>query len=232
MRSWPHRPSKATAPLPGSPRGAAPRPNTSCTPSGSSRTSGQWLHIGWPIRFDDGREPYGVVDGHRCGNWARYRDPVGLWQRPYVAAANHAEQALAHLIPAELSAGLGRGIDADWLDPMLSRYYAAWPFAEYGLFLPPCYAVRKALGDTIAFQAGDHMRRLQDIVHLMFDLAETREGFTDAGARDAWCSPAGSTRGRRRASGPPRCWPRCSAPGPARRSAAACPGCGPDSWTC
>lgn len=30
------------------------------------------------------------------------------------------------------------------------------------------------------------MRHLQDIVHLMFDLAEAREGFTDAGARDAW----------------------------------------------
>ena len=82
------------------------------------------------------------------------------------------------------------GIDADWLDPMLSRYYAAWPFVEYGLFLALCYAVREALGDTIAFsiafQAGDRMRHLQDIVHLMFDLAEAREGFTDGGARDAW----------------------------------------------
>jgi alkene monooxygenase beta subunit len=99
----------------------------------------------------------------------------------YVAAANHTEQAMARLIPAELSAGLGRGIDADWLDPMLSRYYAAWPFAEHDLFLALCYAVREALGDTIAFQAGDRMRHLQDIVHLMFDLAEAREGFTDAG---------------------------------------------------
>jgi len=50
--------------------------------------------------------------------------------------------------------------------------------------------VREALGDTIAFsiafQVGDRMRHLQDIVHLMFDLADTREGLTDAGARDAW----------------------------------------------
>ena len=73
---------------------------------------------------------------------------------------------------------------------MLSRYYAAWPFVEYGLFLALCYAVREALGDTIAysiaFQARDRMRHLQDIVHLMFDLAEAREGFTDGGARDAW----------------------------------------------
>ncbi len=158
---------------------------------GQQSDPGQWLHVGWPIRFDDGREPYTASStAIRCGNWAGYRDPAGLWQRPYVAAANHTEQALARLIPAELSAGLGSGIDADWLDPMLSRYYAAWPFVEYGLFLALCYAVREALGDTIAFsiafQAGDRMRHLQDIVHLMFDLAETREGFTDSGARDAW----------------------------------------------
>ena len=58
-------------------------------------------------------------------------------------------QALERLIPAELSAGLGGGIDAAWLDPMLSRYYAAWAFVEYGLFLALCYAAREALGDTI-----------------------------------------------------------------------------------
>ena len=46
--------------------------------------------------------------------------------------------------------------------------------------------MREALGDTIAFHAGDRMRHMQDIVHLMSDLAEAREGFTDAGARDAW----------------------------------------------
>jgi methane monooxygenase component A beta chain/propane monooxygenase small subunit len=158
---------------------------------GQQSSPEQWLNVGWPIRFDDGREPYTVSStAIRCGNWTDYRDPAGLWQRPYVAAANHTEQALARLIPAGLSAGLGGGIDATWLDPMLSRYYAAWPFAEYGLFLALCYAVREALGDTIAFsiafQAGDRMRHLQDIVHLMLDLAEAREGFTDAGARDTW----------------------------------------------
>jgi methane monooxygenase component A beta chain/propane monooxygenase small subunit len=158
---------------------------------GQQSDPGQWLHVGWPIRFDDGREPFMASStAIGCGNWFGYRDPAGLWQRPYVASANHTEQALARLIPAELSVGLGGSIDAGWLDPVLSRYYAAWPFVEYGLFLALCYAVREALGDTIAFsiafQAGDRMRHLQDIVHLMFDLAEAREGFTDAGARDAW----------------------------------------------
>jgi len=158
---------------------------------GQQSTPEQWLRVGWPILFDDGREPYTASStAIGCDNWHDYRDPAGLWQRPYVASANHTELALARLIPAQLSAGLGSGIDAGWLDPTLSRYYAAWPFVEYGLFLALCYAVREALGDTIAFsiafQAGDRMRHLQDIVHLMFDLAETRDGFTDSGARDAW----------------------------------------------
>ena len=52
------------------------------------------------------------------------------------------EQALARLIPGELSADLGNGIDAECLDPMLSRGYESWPFVEYGLFLELCYTVR------------------------------------------------------------------------------------------
>lgn len=158
---------------------------------GQQSSPQQWLDVDWPIRFDDGREPYTASStAIRCGNWHDYRDPAALWQRPYIAAANHEEQALGRLIPGELSGGLAAGMDEAWLDPMLSRYYGAWPFVEYGLFLALCYAVREALGDTIAFsiafQTGDRIRHLQDIVHLMFDLAEAHQGFTDAGAREAW----------------------------------------------
>lgn len=160
---------------------------------GQQSSPSQWLNVDWPIRFDDGREPFTASStAIRCGNWHDYRDPAQLWQRPYVVAANHEEQALGRLIPGELSVDLVAEIDKDWLDPMLARYYGAWPFVEYGLFLALCYAVREALGDTIefsiAFQTGDRMRHLQDIVHLMFDLAEAHPGFSDAGARDAWMS--------------------------------------------
>ena len=153
----------------------------------------QGLAVDWPIRFDDGRAPFTASSTEvRCSNWQDYRDPAQLWQRPYVVAANHEEQALARLVPDELSTGLAAEIDPAWLDPMLARYYGAWPFVEYGLFLALCYAVREALADTaqfsIAFQASDRMRHLQDIVHLMFDLTAARPGFTDADARAAWMS--------------------------------------------
>ena len=50
---------------------------------GQQSNPGQWLHVGWPIRFDDGREPFTASStAIRCGNWAGYRDPAGLWQRP------------------------------------------------------------------------------------------------------------------------------------------------------
>lgn len=97
--------------------------------------------------------------------WEDYRDPAQTWQRPYLVAADHEEQALARLVPDALTSGLAGEINPAWLDEVLGRYYAAWPYAEYGLFLALCYAVREALADTvefaIAFQASDRMRHLQ-----------------------------------------------------------------------
>jgi methane monooxygenase component A beta chain/propane monooxygenase small subunit len=150
-----------------------------------------WLAVDWPIRFDDGRAPFTeATTAVRSSRWSDYRDPSRTWQRPYVVEADHQEQALARLVSDELSAGLARGIDPVWRDQVLGRYVAAWPFAHYGLFLALCYAVREALADTvqfaIAFQAGDRMRHLQDVVQLMVELAEAHPGFTDRGARGAW----------------------------------------------
>lgn len=158
---------------------------------GQQSSPAQWLTVDWPIRFDDGREPFtSASTAVRSTRWEDYRDPAQMWQRPYVVAADHEEQALARLLPDALASGLASEINPAWLDEVLGRYYAAWPFAEYGLFLAMCYAVREALADTvefaIAFQASDRMRHLQDIVHLMFDLAEAHPGFTDVNARDAW----------------------------------------------
>ncbi|HEX6521934.1 MAG TPA: hypothetical protein VF070_18295 [Streptosporangiaceae bacterium] len=44
---------------------------------GQQSSPEQWLHVGWPIRFDDGREPYTASStAIRCGNWPDYRDPA------------------------------------------------------------------------------------------------------------------------------------------------------------
>jgi methane monooxygenase component A beta chain/propane monooxygenase small subunit len=151
----------------------------------------QWLDVDWPVRFDDGRAPF-VAESTtlRCERWGDYRDPGQTWQRPYVARHNHEEQALAMLIPEAMRDGLAETISPAWRNQVLGKYYAAWPFVEYGRFLCMCYVVREALSDTLnfafAFQAADHLRHNQDIVHLLLELKEAVPGFTDEDARGAW----------------------------------------------
>jgi len=158
---------------------------------GQQSSPSEWLTIDWPLRFDDGSPPYSELStAVRCSDWERFRDPAQLWYRPYVAGTNQEEQALERLVGETLSHGVAAGIAPAWQHQVLERYYAAWPFVEYGLFLALCHPIRQALGDSVmfvlAFQAADKMRHLQDIVHLSFELADALPGFDDSGAREAW----------------------------------------------
>lgn len=151
----------------------------------------QWLDVGWPVCFDDGSPPYQEDStAVRFSDWQAYRDPAQLWQRPYVAAASVEEQALDHLVPAALQNGLAEDINTVWRTEVLGRYFAAWPYVDYGLFLALSYATREALSDTVlftvAFSASDRMRHLQDIVQATFQIHDHLPAFTDAGAREAW----------------------------------------------
>lgn len=158
---------------------------------GQMSTPKEWLRVGWPVRFDDGREPY--IDEStkiRSSRWREWRDPSGVWQRPFVQVTNFDEQALDRLIPAAL-AGTGlASVNPAWLAKVIGRYYAAWPFAEYGLFLCLCYALRESLADTVcfalAFEATDKLRHQQDVVRLLVDLQELDPAFSDDEARPAW----------------------------------------------
>jgi len=155
----------------------------------SSPTRG--LHVGWPVRFDDGREPF-TEDSTaiRCCNWADYRDPARTWQRPYVAGLNHEQQTLGRLLESALAEGLAERINPIWSREILGKYFAAWPFVEYGEFLSLCYAVREALAETItfalAFEAADKMRYAQNLVGLILQLGEVLPGYSDSEARGAW----------------------------------------------
>jgi Methane/Phenol/Alkene Hydroxylase len=168
---------------------------------GQQSSPRQWLHVDWPLRFDDGRPPYSELStAVRSSDWESYRDPAQLWYRPFVSSTNQEEQTLDRLVSAALHDGIAEGINPAWVSEILGKYYAAWPFVEYGLFLALCHPIREALGDSVmfalVFQAADKMRHLQDIVHLTFDLAAAIPDYTDAGAREAWLTdPAlGPTR--------------------------------------
>jgi methane monooxygenase component A beta chain/propane monooxygenase small subunit len=158
----------------------------------------RWLQVGWPVLFDDGRPPF-TPDSTalRCQRWEDFRDPSRLWQRPYVARLNREEQTLETLTGEALKDGLAQAMNPVWRDQVIGRYYAAWPFVEYGQCLALCYAVREALAETItfavAFEASDKTRHGQDIVHLLFELKDAFPAFSDAGARSAWMDDAALT---------------------------------------
>ena len=158
---------------------------------GQQSSPAEWLDVDWPLRFDDGRAPYTETStAVRCSDWEQFRDPAQLWYRPFVSSMNQEEQTLDRLSREALAGGLGADINPVWRREVLGKYYAAWPFVEYGLFLSLCYPVREALGDSVmfalVFELTDKMRHLQDIVHLTFDLKEALPDYSDAGAREAW----------------------------------------------
>ncbi|MDQ2959432.1 MAG: methane/phenol/Toluene hydroxylase [Candidatus Dormibacteraeota bacterium] len=160
---------------------------------GQFSTPDEWLHVGWPVLFDDGRAPFTEDSTKiRSSHWRDWRDPFQVWQRPYVQTSNFEEQALERLVPSALDAQGLEAINETWLREVLGKYYAAWPFAEYGLFLSLCYAVREGLQDTVqfatAFEATDKLRHQQDIVRLILDISDRDSRFSDAGARGAWMS--------------------------------------------
>jgi propane monooxygenase small subunit len=151
----------------------------------------RWLHVDWPVVFEDGRPPFTEKStALRCGHWEDYRDPQQVWQRPYVARLNREEQSLETFSREVLQQGLAQGMNPVWRSQVLGKYYAAWPFVDYGQCIALCYCVREALADTItfmlAFQAADKLRHSQDIVHQLFDVREAFADFCDDAARPAW----------------------------------------------
>lgn len=155
----------------------------------------QWLDVDWPLCFDDGQQPFTeAVSEIKCSAWDEFRDPLKVWQRPYVSRNNNEEQALDVMIKQTLQDGVADQVNPVWRDEVLGKYYAAWPFVEYGQFLALSYAVRQVLDATLtfslAFQASDKVRHQQDIVHLIFELKEALPAYSDAEARPAWMNSA------------------------------------------
>lgn len=158
---------------------------------------------GWPIRFDDGRDPYDErTTAVRSSDWYAYRDPNQTVQRTFVSSTNESEKALERSIAGAASAGLFDFAEPAWIRQVLARHFLTYPFVEYGLFLALCYAEREALSDTttfsIVFSAADKLRSLQDVVFYSFDLKEAFPDFVEADVHQVWKSDP-TWQGARRA---------------------------------
>jgi alkene monooxygenase beta subunit len=154
-------------------------------------TPAHYAFQGWPIRFDDGRDPYFEgTTALRSSDWYLYRDPNQTIQRTYVSGVNESEKALDRSISGARDAGLFSFADTDWVQTGLATHYMTYPYVEYGLFLALCYAEREALSDTttfsIVFEAADKLRHLQDVVYYSFELADAFPTFDDTDIAQVW----------------------------------------------
>lgn len=145
---------------------------------------------GWPIRFDDGRDPvYADSTALRSTDWFAFRDPSHTTNRAYVSSTNEVERSLSRSISGAVKAGHFAFAEPGWVRTGLAQHFMTYPFVNYGLFLAFCYAEREALSDTvtfaIVFTAADKLRHMQDAVHYSFEL-EAAFGTSDAEAPAWW----------------------------------------------
>lgn len=159
---------------------------------GQQSDPAHYAYQGWPIRFDDGRDP--VHAGStvlRSTDWFAFRDPSHTTNRGYVSSTHEVERSLSRSISAAVKSGQLAFAEPGWAHVGLARHFLTYPFVNYGLFLAFCYAEREALSDTVTFAvvftAADKLRHMQDAVHYSFEL-EAAFGTSDAEAPAWWKS--------------------------------------------
>jgi hypothetical protein len=145
---------------------------------------------GWFSTASNGRPPWSEDSTRlQASDWWRYRDPTQEWFRSYVEHQAKQEDAIELAVEGATLAGLFPEISPTW-QTLLSRYYAAYRYLEYGLFLCFSHAQREALSDVAAnplvFQGLDKDRHAQAIALYGMDLESAIPGFSDADAQRVW----------------------------------------------
>jgi len=142
------------------------------------------------LRTPDGRAAFIEESTHlRHPDWHDFRDPCGLWQRPYMRMQAEQERAIERLT-ADVAPTLAQDIDPVWVQAVLRDHYAVWSFVENGLYRGMFSASREGLSDTVVasmlFETFDRARHSQDIVHWVLALEENVPGFDATGAKETW----------------------------------------------
>jgi hypothetical protein len=132
------------------------------------------LRGGWLMAFEDGRGAHSLGStAIRVKEWFDWRDPAGLWERPfYQQAAGYArEQETA--IAAARQEGLFERMTPEWRAFLQSDLQLP-AFYEHGLWRALCGAARPALCDlithAIVLEAAMKQRQAQDLVVYAMDL--------------------------------------------------------------
>ena len=149
---------------------------------------------GWFNRDAEGRGAWSDDStALRAGTWWDYRDPTQEWFRPFVNRQASVGDAVTQAVEGAHRADAFAGFTPGWTD-LLSRHYAAYRFAEYGLFLCLSHAQREALSDVVAsplmFQSLEKDRHAQDIALYGMELEKALPGFSDAACKETWMEAA------------------------------------------
>lgn len=146
-----------------------------------------WFNLdknGRPIWNEDATLLSGV-------NWWDYRDPEAEWFRPFVKRQADIGRAIEHAIAGAKRANMFAGFERNWLE-FLANHYAAFRYADYGLFLVLCQAQREAGADVVAqpivFQSIEKDRHAQDITLYCMELEAQVPGFCDRNCKQVWLS--------------------------------------------
>jgi hypothetical protein len=146
---------------------------------------------GWYLLTAEGRAAWRPESTRlQHPHWFDFRDPSGLWQRPYVKLQAEQERSIERSVEDAAIAGVFHDFDPVWLDEIIGVHYRAWSFFEYGLFRAFSRAQREALADTIGnalcFEAVDRIRHAQSTVLYLMELEASVEGFKDQAGRVHW----------------------------------------------
>jgi hypothetical protein len=122
-------------------------------------------------------------------DWWEYRDPNAEWFRPFVKRQADIGRAIEQTIAGAKRARTFNNFESSWVD-FLRKHYAAYRFAEYGLFLALCQSQREAGADVVAqpiiFQSVEKDRHAQDITLYGMVLEGEIDGFSDEQAKEVW----------------------------------------------
>jgi hypothetical protein len=134
----------------------------------------RFINFGWTISFPDGRGTHSLGSTRmRVKDWFAWRDPSGLWERPFYQEAARAARDQEDAVATARAEGLFERMTEEWKEFLRSTLQMP-AFYEHGLWRAIAPAARPALSDTITHAivllAAMKQRQAQDLVVYAMDL--------------------------------------------------------------
>lgn len=148
------------------------------------------LTRGWPVSFEDGRGTWSEDStALRSTDWFAFRDPAGLWERPFYQNGARAEAQIDGAVAGAVRDGLFKDFDPQWVEFLRANLQVP-AFAEHGLWLATASAGRDCLSDSIThavvFEAAYKQRMAQSIVLYAMDVEPHFGDFPTSAAKERW----------------------------------------------